>query len=28
VPQMVKDKVDEATKGLKDGTLQTGYKPS
>ena len=28
VPQAVKDKVDEATKGLKDGTLQTGYKPS
>ena len=28
VPQTVKDKVDEATKGLKDGTLLTGYKPS
>jgi basic membrane protein A and related proteins len=27
IPQAVKDKVAEALKGLKDGTIQTGYKP-
>ena len=26
VPQAVKDKVTEATKGLQDGTIATGYK--
>jgi len=26
IPQTVKDKVAEALKGLKDGTIQTGYK--
>ncbi len=27
IPQTVKDKIAEATKGLKDGSIQTGYKP-
>jgi basic membrane protein A len=27
VPQAVKDKIKEATDGLKGGTIQTGYKP-
>ena len=27
IPQAVKDKVSAALKGLKDGTIQTGYKP-
>jgi basic membrane protein A len=27
IPQAVKDKIKEATDGLKSGTLQTGYKP-
>ncbi|HVN55807.1 MAG TPA: BMP family ABC transporter substrate-binding protein [Anaerolineaceae bacterium] len=27
VPQEVKDKIKEATEGLKSGSLQTGYKP-
>ena len=27
VPEEVKDKIKEATDGLKSGTLKTGYKP-
>jgi basic membrane protein A len=27
IPQEVKGKIEEATKGLKDGTIQTGYQP-